>query len=542
MAAISEAGRTIAWVADDVWRRRALWTTSRGGRRRRRAGRRSGGQGRPEVDPRPVEPGVALAGDSDVPHDGQTVVLGPDAAVDADVGLPLRVAAVAAEKQLPIARATLDILAEHSPPPPTPWPDDVRDALVRVLATGASAIAALEALDQRGLLTRLIPEWAAVRNRPQRNAFHRFTVDRHLLEAAAEAAALAPGVSRPDLLLVGALLHDIGKGFPGDHTDVGVELVGVMGRRFGFGPDDVDILVSLVRNHLLLSELATRRDLDDPATVDAVVRAVGDRTRLELLAALTEADSRATGPAAWGSWKAGLVADLVRRSDARLAGGGRQVRASVVTDRHRGFMDQVQKLGRSIVAANGPTVTVVAKDRPGLLAAVAGVFALHGLNVRSADVTGEGDSAVELFDVELSRHRWPDWELVADEIDAALRGTLPLDERLAKQAHAYADGRRPSSPRPIATEVTMVDDASETSTVIEIRAPDSVGLLYRITSALFALDLDVVAARVTTNGSEVVDAFYVRDRSSGGKITDPSRIAAIEDGARDAITADARAR
>ena len=202
------------------------------------------------------------------------------------------------------------------PRPPTPWPDDLRQALVRVLAAGPPAIAALESLDQRGLLTRLLPEWAAVRNRPQRNAFHRFTVDRHLLEAAAEAAALARRVSRPDLLLVGALLHDIGKGFPGDHTDAGVEIVADMGRRLGFPPDDVDILVSLVRHHLLLSELATRRDLDDPATVDAVVRGRGRPHRLELLAALTEADSRATGPAAWGSWKAGLVADLVRRAEA----------------------------------------------------------------------------------------------------------------------------------------------------------------------------------------------------------------------------------
>ncbi|HXQ75737.1 MAG TPA: [protein-PII] uridylyltransferase [Acidimicrobiales bacterium] len=542
MAAISEAGRTVAWVADDVWRRRALWTTSRGSRRFRRAGRRGDGAARRPGVPRPVEPGVALSGDgADSPHD-TTVVLGPDADVPIDAALPLRIAAVAAERELPIARATLDILAEHSPPPPTPWPDEVRHSLVRVLAAGPPAIAALESLDQRGLLTRLIPEWAAVRNRPQRNAFHRFTVDRHLLEAAAEAASLAPGVSRPDLLLVGALLHDIGKGFPGDHTDVGVQIVQDMGRRFGFDQDDVDILVSLVRNHLLLSELATRRDLDDPATVDAVVRAVGDRTRLELLAGLTEADSRATGPAAWGSWKAGLVADLVRRSEARLAGGERQQRSSVVTDRHRGFMEQVQKLGRSIVTANGPTVTVVAKDRPGLLAAVAGVFALHGLNVRSADVTAEGDHAVELFDVEPSRRRWPDWELVADEIDAALRGTLPLDERLAKQASAYADGRRPSSPRPIPTEVTVIDDASETSTVIEIRAPDSIGLLYRITASLFAHDLDVVAARVSTNGDEVVDAFYVRDRSGGGKITDPQRIRRIEDGARAAIAGDTATR
>ena len=390
---------------------------------------------------------------------------------------------------------------------------------MRVLATGPPAITALEALDQRGLLVRLIPEWAAVRNRPQRNSFHRFTVDRHLLEAAAEAAALAPNVGRPDLLLVGALLHDIGKGFPGDHTDAGVAIVGDMGRRLGFSPDDVDILVSLVRHHLLLSELATRRDLDDPATVNAVVDAVGDRSRLELLAGLTEADSRATGPAAWGSWKAGLVADLVRRSDARLSGAKAPVRSSLVTDRHRGFMDQAQKLGRSIVTANGPTVTVVAKDRPGLLAAVTGVFALHGLDVRSADVTGERDFAVELFDVEPSRRRWPDWELVADEIDATLRGTLPLDERLAKQAHAYASGRRPASPHPIATAVTVVDGASEASTVIEIRAADAIGLLYRVTAVFFALDLDVVAARVShrpRGGRRLLRPGPV-DRGKGGR-------------------------
>jgi [protein-PII] uridylyltransferase len=544
MAAISEAGRTIAWVADDVWRRRSLWATSRSNRRRRRAGRRSGVEGKvaPGDVSRPIEPGVALTGDDGGAEQGEMVVVGTDAAVDRDPALPLRIAAVAAERGLPIARASLDILAERTPAPPTPWPPDMRNTLVRVLATGAPAIAALESLDQRGLLVRLIPEWAAVRNRPQRNSFHRFTVDRHLLETAAEAATLAPSVSRPDLLLVGALLHDIGKGFPGDHTDAGVEIVGDLGLRLGFDRDDVDILVSLVRNHLLLSELATRRDLDDPATVAAVVAAVGDRARLELLAALTEADSRATGPAAWGSWKAGLVADLVRRSDARLSGRTTPVRSSLVTDRHRGFMEQVQKLGRSIVTANGPKVTVVAKDRPGLLAAVAGVFALHGLDVRSADVTGERDFAVELFDVEPSRRRWPDWELVADEIDAALRGTLPLDERLTQQANAYAGERRVTSPHPIATAVTIVDGASEASTVIEIRAADSVGLLYRVTAMFFALDLDVVAARVSTFGHEVVDAFYVRDRSNGRKVGDPERIKRIEDGARAAIKADAKGR
>ena len=543
MAAVSEAGRTVAWITDDVWRRRTLWSAGRGPRRRWRGRRGDDGRGAADTAPEVVEPGVALSGGGPGSGRQATVVVAPGADVESDPGLPLRIAAVAAERNLPIARSTLDVLAARTPAPPDPWPDELRRALVRVLAAGPPAIAALEALDQRGLFVRLIPEWAAVRNRPQRNAFHRFTVDRHLLEAAAEAAALAPSVSRPDLLLIGALLHDIGKGFPGDHTDAGVALVADMGRRMGFGPDDVDVLVSLVRHHLLLSELATRRDLDDPATVDAVVGAVGDGNRLELLAALTEADSRATGPAAWGSWKAGLVADLVRRSAARLAGAETPAPSTVVTDRHRGFMEQAQKLGRSIVTATGPKVTLVTKDRPGLLAVVTGVLALHGLDVRSADVVVEGDFAVELFDVEPSRHRWPDWALVADEIDATLRGSFPLEERLAKQTLAYAGERRPSSPRPAAVEVTVADDtASVTSTVIEIRAANAIGLLHRITSTLFALDLDVVTARVSTTGYEVVDAFYVRDRTGGGKITDGERRKRIEEAARRTLDAESGAR
>jgi [protein-PII] uridylyltransferase len=534
MADVAEAGRTVAWVTDDVWRRRSLWSSPPTRRRRALGFRRREEPPAPSL--RSVEAGVALVGDGISGGGEEVVVIGPDADVDTDPVLPLRIAAVAAEGQHPIARAALDVLARRSPPPPAPWPDELRRAFVRVLAAGPAAITVLETLDQRGLLSRLIPEWSAVRNRPQRNAFHRFTVDRHLLEAAGEAASLAPSVSRPDLLLVGALLHDIGKGFPGDHTEAGIAIVTDLGARLGFPPDDVDVLVSLVRNHLLLSDVATRRDLDDPATVDTVVAAVGDHRRLELLAALTEADSRATGPAAWGTWKAGLVADLVRRSDARLAGTAAPVRPALITDRHRTFMEQARRLGRSVVSATGPTVTVVARDRPGLLAAVAGVLALHGLDVRSADVIGEDDYAVELFDVEASRQRWPDWSLVADEIDAVLRGTLPLDERLVKQARAYASERRVSSPRPVATSVQIVDGASATSTVIEIRAVNAIGLLYRITSALFGLDLDVVAARVSTFGDEVVDAFYVRDRMTGEKIGDPARRHRIEEQALAALT------
>jgi len=528
MAAIAEAGRTIAWVADDAWRRRSLWAGSGSARRRwRRRGAAGGSPGSAAPGAAtPVEPGIAIAGG---PDGGGEVVL--EGTVDAahDTGLALRLAAVAAEHALPISRAALETLAATGVPPPDPWPGDVRNALVRVLAAGAPAISALEALDQRGLLARLLPEWQAVRNRPQRNAYHRFTVDRHLLEAAAQAARLVGRVQRGDLLLLGALLHDIGKGFPGDHTDAGIVVVDALARRMGLAERDVAVLTALVRNHLLLADVATRRDLDDPATVDAVAAAVRDQEQLELLAALTEADSLATGPAAWGQWKAGLVADLVQRVARRFAGEVLPV-PELVTERHRSFMRQVERLGRSLVAAEPPHVTVVARDRPGLLAAVTGVFTLRGLDVRSADVAGEGDFAVESFVVESARGRWPDWKLVADELDAVLRGTFPLDERLAAQARAYAGRRRAASPTPATTTVVVSNDESATSTVVEVRAADSAGLLHRVTDALFRQGLDVVTARVSTLGHEVVDAFYVRDRATGGKVTDAQRIRELDDG------------
>ena len=156
------------------------------------------------------------------------------APVSDDASLPLRLAATAAELDRPIAKGSLHRLADRMPPPGDPWADETRAAFVALLGLGRPAIDKIESLDQHGLLVRLIPEWAAVRNKPQRNAYHTYTVDRHLLEAAALAAGLTDTVERPDLLLVGTLLHDIGKGFPGDHTTVGIEVVDRIATRMGF--------------------------------------------------------------------------------------------------------------------------------------------------------------------------------------------------------------------------------------------------------------------------------------------------------------------
>jgi [protein-PII] uridylyltransferase len=522
MLSVATAGRIIAWEGDDAWRRRGAWSRAQGSARRRRA---ASGRGRGPERARGV---VTLAhGDTDIGITEDEVVLTEAADVSGDASLSLRLAAVAAESNLPIAREALNLLGRKAPSASTPWPDALRTALLRVLATGPPAIAALEALDQRRLIERYLPEWAAVRNKPQRNPYHRFTVDRHLLEATANAATLAHRVNRADLLLIGTLLHDIGKGFPGDHTEVGMTVAAEIGRRMGLPEADVDTLVVMVRLHLLLPDTATRRDLDDPATAERVAKEVGNRSTLELLAALVEADSLATGPSAWGPWKAGLIAELVERTGRLLAGEPAAVPTPWITDEVRVIMDTVRTHGVPALSIDDPTVMVVAADRSGLLAEVTGVLALHGLNVRSAVVAGESGVAVEIFTVEPSRGRWPSAARLSDDLAAVMAGRLSIEAQLAERARTYRSDRRPITPRLVSTQVTVDNTASATATVVEVRAEDVVGQLHRITQALVDFRLDVISARVSTFGSAVVDAFYVRG-PDGGKITDARLIGQLE--------------
>ncbi len=526
MLDVATAGRTVTWEGDDAWRRRGAWQRSkRSGRSRRRAGGR-GTEETPNVTELADEPGIGVTDDE--------VVLTPSADVSGDPSLSIRLARVAAEKNLPIGRDALNLLGRKAPLPTEPWSDELRGTLVKVLATGPSAIDALEALDQRRLLERYLPEWAAVRNKPQRNPYHRFTVDRHLLEATANAAILAHRVARTDLLLLGTLLHDIGKGFPGDHTDVGMDLVATIGARMGLPPDDVDTLVTMVRLHLLLPDTATRRDLDDPATAERVASEVGNRNTLELLAALVEADSLATGPSAWGPWKAGLVAELVERTGRLLAGEPAPPPTPWITDELRVIMDTVRDHGVPALSIEDPTVTVVAADRPGLLAEVTGVLALHGLNVRSAVVAGEDGVAVEMFTAEPARGRWPAAARLADDLAAVMDGSLPIEPKLRERARTYRNDRRAITPHLVSTQVSVDNKASAVASVVEVRAEDVVGQLHRITQALVDCNLDVSSAKVSTFGSAVVDAFYVRG-PDGAKLTDLQLIADVEAAIRSRI-------
>lgn len=307
---VYEAARVISYASDVTWREVGRVLRSRAVRPRLRA--MLGGGAKPATERSPLAEGV-------VEQDGE-VVLARAARPERDPVLPLRAAAAAAQAGLPLSLHAVRRLAATVRPLPTPWPAEAREQLVTLLGSGQPTIEVWEALEAEGLITRLLPDWERVRCRPQRNAVHIWTVDRHLIETAVRASEFTRRVSRPDLLLVSALLHDIGKGWPGDHSVAGEIIAKDVAARIGFDRADVAVLSTLVRHHLLLIETATRRDLEDPATVRSVAEAVGSQSTLELLHALTEADALATGPAAWSSWRGSLVADLVKRVAAVLAG------------------------------------------------------------------------------------------------------------------------------------------------------------------------------------------------------------------------------
>ncbi|MCC6435065.1 MAG: [protein-PII] uridylyltransferase [Acidimicrobiales bacterium] len=507
MAAVAGAARAIEWLTDDAFDRVSL----AGSRFRRRPRERRLGNGVTLRDGQ-VHLDEPVSGD---PTNGAVQLL--------DVAL------TAAHNELRIARGTLEQFAAAELRFPDPWPLEVRDRFVELLRCGPPMIPVVESLDHWGLFTAVIPEWEPCRSRPQRNAYHRFTVDRHLCETAAGAAHLVARVDRPDLLVIGSLLHDIGKGYPPhDHTDIGMELVRTIGRRMGYGETDIDVLVDMVRHHLLLPDVATRRDLSDDATITAVAGAAGSTSTLRLLHALTEADSIATGPAAWGDWKAGLVRELVDKS-AHVLGGG-SMEDAIAIQFPTAEQLRLMKEKQHVVQAEGQTLTVIDVDRPGLFSKVAGVLALSGLDVLAAAAYSDDDgTALASFRVESRFESTPPWAKVRADLDRALSGQLALRARLAERARTY--GRRiPKQARPWApfdNKILFDNDASASSTVLEVRAIDAIGLLYRITTAMAELNLDIRSAKVQTLGDHVVDAFYVRD-SAGHKITDPAYLTEIE--------------
>ncbi len=517
---VYEAARTVSYATDVTWREVNRVLRARSARPRLRT-ILGGAKAAPERTP--LAEGVVEA-------DGE-VVLARTARPERDPVLTLRAAAAAAEAGLPLSRHLVRHLGTAAQPLPVPWPSQAREELVTLLGAGEATVGVWEALEAEGIITRLLPDWERVHCRPQRNPVHTWTVDRHLVETAVRASHLTRRVGRPDLLLIAALLHDIGKGWPGDHSVAGEVIARDMAARIGFDKQDVGVVATLVRHHLLLIDTATRRDLDDPATVRSVATAVGSASTLELLHALTEADALATGPAAWSSWRASLVADLVKRVAALLAGEEPPAPEPLAPNAEQERLAvEALRTGEPVLSLHtrtepasedgepepvGVELLIALPDRPGVLPAAAGVLALHRLTVRAADLravelpTELGETAgllVLSWRVAAEYGSLPQAARLRADLVRALDGSLDIRARLAEREAAYPRRRGVKAPPP---RVTVAAAGSRLATVIEVRAQDAPGLLHRIGRALERSAVRVRSAHVSTLGANAVDTVYV---------------------------------
>jgi [protein-PII] uridylyltransferase len=436
--------------------------------------------------------------------------------LDDDPVCGLRAAATAAQLGLPLSLDTCTELSENLKSGqgklPTPWPREARELLISLIGAGEAMVGIFESLDQEEIIFEWIPEWMSVRSLPQRNALHRHTVDRHMVETAVHAAKLTRKVQRPDLLLFAALFHDIGKGAQEDHSVRGVRLIEPIAQRIGFDAKEIEILKNLVLHHLLLSSTATRRDLDDPATIQSIVSLIPDVNTLELLHALSIADGEATGSAGWSDWKATLVNDLVQRVKRAMAGAEFAQQPEVSVEQ----MAQAEKGELRVTLeehSSGYAVEVISPDKPGLLSIVAGVFNISRLDVKSARTKTLGNSAVMYWIVTPEPHA-PETSATKlhDLIAEALLDSKDVEEKLIARAAAYAS--IPSIPVPD-PEVEIFTDAATDATVIEVRSHDRPGLLFRIGAAITQSKIDIRSAIVTTLGAEAIDTLYVTELTGG---------------------------
>ena len=486
MLDVAKAARAVDYLMDSTWHR----IDSNNGQswRRRRKNQK-------------IDQGLVIQ-NSEV-----TIEDGYDISTDSAIGL--RAAAAAAQRGLPLSIDACVLLSEKFKSLSNPWPKPVLNDLISLIGAGRSMIRVFEALDQDGLIEKWIPEWSHVRFLPQRNVLHRHTVDRHMLETAVHAAALTRTVTRPDLLLVSALFHDIGKGFPNkDHSEYGEELIKPLAKRLGFDDKDCETIAILVREHLLLSAVATRRDLEDPATIGFVIEKIKDPESLQLLHALSISDGEATGKSAWSDWKAELVSTLVAKCLAAMAGIKPVSQPDLIPTGEIIDDIAIRFIGNQETTEN-IEIEIIAKDQTGLLSAVAGLMTISRFNVRSAKTRTTNDIAVMRWIVELDANaQLPTAEKLTEQLKKALSGELDLGRKIEERIANYR--KYPGIPTP-APLVFAANDLATNATIIEVRMHDRPGILFNVTRAISRFGVDIKSAIVSTLGAEAFDTLYVTD-------------------------------
>jgi [protein-PII] uridylyltransferase len=463
-------------------------------------------------------------------HSGE-VGLGPGTS-PSDPLVGLRAGALAAQRGLVLSPVTADNLGEQGQKLPTPWPEACREALLDMLATGPNVLPVWDALDLAGCVSRWIPSWEPIRARPQHNPVHRHTVDRHLVQTVAEAQRHLTRVDRPDILLLTCLFHDIGK-LPGagvHHAERGAPIAREAVEAIGLDQTDAELVEHLVRHHLTLAALATKRDHADPATVDALIEAAQGRADiLDLLRCLTEADARAAGPAAWSPWRAQLINNLADHTEGLLVDETTRMDVTQLVD--LGLARSVQLDGRPRIRVEtqpgGVQLIIAATDRLGLFSDTAGLLASHSVQVRSAVLHTVEGVAVNTWRVDKEVPTdLPDTAYLVKQLtrlEAGEPGILTPVQRREARAHGSGAVSNPY--------VELIPDASETAAVIEVRTGDRAGLLYALGRSLSEIKLSIRSAHISTLAGQAIDTFYVTEVDGAT----PSAVRAQE--AVDALTA-----
>lgn len=489
--------------------------------------------------------------------------------------------------------------------------DEVRTALPALSAAKGSpqVVASLLALLTRpgsrgrflfdahelGVLGAVMPEFGRITAHHQHDLYHVYTVDVHSLFAterlyrlrAGDLADEAPELGRecgaladPLPLYLGMLMHDVGKGMGGDHSEKGRVLMAQLGERLGLRARQREIAEFLVAQHLLMSQTAQRRDITDPELVARFAEVCGDVEKLTCLYLLTWADICSVGPNMWNDWKARLLAELFHRARSVLLGAPHEDRPGTLATSRRRFEDQwlrvfgpsrtaelsealperyfltadpaaarlhasllvrVAKMGlaasvRQRARGGFTELILAAPDRPGLLALFAGVLSAHRIDVLRARIASTKDgTALDVFDVHgpngalLDR---PRWRKARADLRRVLKGETTVDQILKARRPSDQFGR--ALPK-VQTRITVDNRASDEFTVIDVRAEDRVGLLYVIASALKEAGAQIALATIATEGNRAIDSFYVTE--GGVKIRDPARVEALTRSVHDAVDA-----
>ncbi|MBW2570240.1 MAG: HD domain-containing protein, partial [Deltaproteobacteria bacterium] len=471
----------------------------------------------------------------------------------------------------------------------------------KILTTLAPTFNVLDEMFNTGFLVHFIPELKAIVNRIQYNEYHIYPVDKHLLRAVQIIKNFGTSedtskdrlygnlynkltTTNKKILLWAALLHDIGKKDPAkNHSQKGAKIARSILVRHGYKSEEVETVSFLIEEHLSLVKTATRRDINDEETAVSFARKIKGKERLKMLYLLTIADSMATGPKAWSTWASTLLKDLFLKVLHIIEKGELATKEAVITVEKKkeeilnstsssnnkqttetlfNFMPPryllysatedilkhislYKSLGSAafvweitkVPASNTRTVTICAKDRPGLISKIAGIFTLHGLNILDTQVyTWRNNIALDIFNVNPPLDRIFEeekWDKTKKDLKSVLSGKLNLTTALDKKISAYPTVKRYTLKKP--HRIVVDNKSSSFFTIIEIFTYNFPGLLFKITDALFRCNLDIRVAKIATKIDQVVDVFYVRD-FEGQKVDSKEQINKIKETIEQVLT------